>query len=157
MRIRSAVPISRVHFPGAKRIRGAASISRVHCPDSDDYISIALEDEDARITFVEVNLDLAGFALALTGSSTVYCDIDVDGLENVGKLKEQIEAVFALPEGTDYSNERATALSMIDEIDDGWDYSTDLYSPDSFYSDRSGRRRFKTIATRWVDSEEFGK
>lgn len=134
-------------------IKGSITLSRVNCSHSDDYISIRLEDEAARITFAEVKLGLTGFAHMLTGLSGVECDIEVSGLENVGKIKERKQASFELPEGTKFTEERTAALAVLAEINDGWTYSTYLGSQNTFYSD-GDKCFFRTWAARWIDKDE---
>ena len=56
--------------------------------DGNPCIKIAVDDCDSRIQFLELEVSLADFALALTGLSEVECNMVVRGLQNVGKVRE---------------------------------------------------------------------
>lgn len=69
-----------------KKLAGKLTISR---PSSGDerFIRIAIRDELSRSRFVEFEVSLENFALALTGLSEVQGKMTVENLENVGKVR----------------------------------------------------------------------
>lgn len=53
--------------------------------DSDDRIRIEFVDAESRVRFASMHMSLDGFAQALTGMAGIEGDLQVMGLEKVGK------------------------------------------------------------------------
>lgn len=83
---------------GSRAGRAKLTISRPYGGRHDDRpcIKIAVDDQDSRIQFLELEVSLADFASALTGMSEVECDMVVRGLQNVGKVRETQTLVIVL-------------------------------------------------------------
>ena len=79
-------------------LKGRLTISRPQGPTTDDhpYVKIAVRDENSRVTFLEIDVPVAEFALALTGLSEVPVTLKPTQLDLVGKRKLMEPAKFHL-------------------------------------------------------------
>jgi hypothetical protein len=134
-------------------IQGNLTISRVHSTVEDDYIEVRLRDDDAATEFVVAKVSLADFASALTGCSHVGCELDVRGLERVGKKMELDTLEFQMP-NDGYSNRKETACAAVKSfcpID--WTPDMGFNSQGSFFT-RDGKLWARTTIRRWVAKEK---
>ena len=126
------------------------SISRPSYGDDRKKIKISIEDSDAIITFLDIEIDLADFAKCITGLGMVDCDMEVRGLENVGKKRESMPIVFEMP-SVGWGMKRGTAVELSQKAaPEGWTCSTYFGSQDSFFT-KDGRDYARTTAYRWVE------
>lgn len=100
-------------------LKGHISITRPQ-GHSDDYINIKIVDRLSGIRFVECNMSLANFALALTGHGHVDCTFIPRGLDGIGKTREnKVERVFVPKVGYGKDTEIVCAALAEHEVD-GW-------------------------------------
>lgn len=126
------------------------TISRPSYGNDDEFIEISITDDDARLTFAKVKISYADFAACLTGASEVHCSVAVNGLHNVGKLRETDSLRFKMPKGSGFWDKDAAAKEAKRICPEGWLVSAYFSSQDSFYDD-NGESWAKTGLTRWVE------
>lgn len=103
--------MKRVHTP----ISAAVTISRV--TGDEVRIRISIRDNASRQEFVEVYLNPADFAMAVTGLAMVDAKGSVCGLDHVGRFKETKSATLKAPS---YNREEATAYVEAHGGEEGW-------------------------------------
>lgn len=71
------------------KIEGKITISRItsNSPRG-SWIRISLEDKNSHIHFVELDIDFKQFGMAVTGRGSQPCDMELRGLEFLGKTAE---------------------------------------------------------------------
>lgn len=127
------------------------SISRPSCSDGSEFISIRVEDEDAGITFLELEISYANFAQALTGLHGMDCDMEFRGLENVGKRQEQKNIEFKMPKYEHYKDRQTIAAKEAQrQAPEGWTASTYFGSRSSFFQS-DNEEWARTSIYRWVE------
>jgi len=126
------------------------TISRPSYGDGRKKITIRVEDDDAVIRFLDIEMDLADFAECITGLSYVNCEMEVRGLENVGKKRESMPIIFEMT-AVDYDVKVDTAIKLAEEAaPEGWVCSSYFGSQDSFFY-KDGKYYGRTTAYRWVE------
>ena len=115
-----------------------------------ERISIQICDDRAGIEFVEATLTLEQYALAISGQGYVPCEVEVQGLENVGKRLETDELEFRLG-CSEYGGRRkeVAAQQAAERCPAGW--TPDLYfgSQSSFFR-KDGETWARCTIRRWV-------
>jgi len=113
-------------------IKGQITISRPY-GGSDSYINITIEDDTSNIEFVDLEIGLKEFAEALTGMSNQKCDIELRGLENLGKKHEHDVIEFPMPE-VEWGKRDSVAFEEAKKhVPDGWEVSSYFGSQTSFF------------------------
>ena len=131
-------------------IPGKLTISRWHSSDGDDTIHITLVDGLASIEFAEVSLTPEQFALAITGLGRIVCDMEVRGLDRVGKKMEHDSLEFPLGVESYAKNAKKVAIKKAHEAcPEGWIPDTYFGSQDSFFY-RDGETWARCTIRRWV-------
>lgn len=100
-------------------MKGKITISRPSYGDGRDVINIQVRDDVSRIKFLDVEIDCADFARALTGLSETDCELSVRGLKSVGKVKI-VEARTALCPAGLSSKESLSKWLEDNKQEDGW-------------------------------------
>jgi len=134
--------------------KAVIGICRPSFSDGHQAMVIDVEDSDARINFLRLEISLEKFAKALTGMA-VDCEMTVHGLENVGKKIETDKIEFEMPNSQNAflleKEEKEVAREIAKKnTPEGW--ITDQYfdSKDSFFY-RDGKRWARTTIIRWVN------
>ena len=127
-------------------------ISRPTYAGKESHISIRIQDENSRAHFVEVEISLADFALAVTGLSGVDCTAKVKDLEKVGKMQETDTLEFVLPEDfPTYSGDKEEVKKLAKEIcPEGWTPDLSFNSQTSFFT-KEEIKYARTTIRRWVE------
>jgi hypothetical protein len=124
---------------------------------SRDGLKIEVEDKLSSLRFLEVSLDQHQTCDALSRLACTPCVIDVRGLDNVGKQRENGSIEFELPPSTDFHNRKEIASVLAKEhCPDGWIVSTYFGSQDSFFK-KDGKPYARTSTTRWVEVDRGNK
>ena len=97
-------------------ITAGVTISR----NSSDEIHIIIRDNRSGISFVNVNMALADFALALTGLSQVEAAAEVSGLNNVGKVRVTENRSVVYTGGSDYDKNAQQKWLIENCQEEGW-------------------------------------
>lgn len=133
-----------------------ASISlsyRHNIPDKARHalISIRIKDENAKITFAEVEIKAADFADLLSSLQSRPCKVTVRNLENVGKTMERGDKlVFEMPDANYHDGDLAKKLAVAN-CPEGWLPQLYFGSQNSFFT-KSGITYARTSTYRWVDA-----
>ena len=103
------------------KLKGKISITRPsRGGDVDQVISIQIQDCASRVHFLEIDVPLEQFALAITGLSEQPCDLTVRGLNRVGTRKV-VEAREALYTGEHaYNKDKLRAWLIETKQEEGW-------------------------------------
>ena len=80
-----------------EKIKGKLTISRVHPNQGEDWIEVTLDDKNSGIQFAEVRINLEEFSKAITGLGARPCEIEVGGLDLVGKKLETKTHIVTFP------------------------------------------------------------
>jgi len=135
-----------------KKHDGSLTISRPHCSDGSSYINIEVEDKDAGIRFLSLEVSFVEFSQALTGLGGRPCKIEVHGLEHVGMQIERNTLEFVLPNDfPEYTGTKERAGELAKEIcPEGWTPNIYFGSQNSFFR-KDGIRYARCQITRWVE------
>ncbi|MBQ0339640.1 hypothetical protein J9236_00095 [Providencia rettgeri] len=68
-------------------MKGKLTISRPSYGDDREKINIVVKCDVSKLRFLSLEIDYADFAKCITGLSEVDCELEVSGLENVGKKR----------------------------------------------------------------------
>lgn len=128
------------------KIRGAITIGR----HSDQAIHIDIKDEGSGTNFVEITMSPADFATCLTGLYTTDVDVQVRGLEKVGKIREyKTESIPRAHFGNVYEAKPELIREVLSGYEvDGWQARDDDVRNHHNYS----RDSVKVIFERWVEN-----
>lgn len=103
-----------------KKLKGKLSISRIK-DMGDGFMKISLKDEGSRIEFVKAKVSFANFCKAITGQGEIPIEFEVRGLDVVGKIREQKELIFEIPNGTKFFRHKDYAKKNCQEhAEEGW-------------------------------------
>jgi hypothetical protein len=129
------------------------SISRPSYGDGRKKISILVNDSEARIEFLEIEIDLEAFSECITGLGHCDCEMEVRGLQNVGKKIENMPIVFEVPKELRYKG-KCDGVNMLAEkaTPAGWKCSMYFGSQTSFFS-KDDKYFARTTASRWVEKK----
>lgn len=118
-----------------------------------EYTTIELIDDDASITFVQVKLTPEQLSAALSRIAYTNCDMELFGLERIGKKMEHKQFEFELPrKGLSSKNDKELSeivQKMLDESDEGWISDTHFSSQNTFFS-KDGKDYARCTIRRWV-------
>ncbi len=103
-----------------KKLKGKITISRPTSTHRDPYVSITVIDAESGTEAVEVQMDLASFAEALTGMGRTECEFSWNDSGRIGKIREIKQVPVFVPDGPwdDRRDDAARALA-VHEVD-GW-------------------------------------
>lgn len=133
------------------KIKGKLGISNPSGPDSDREISIEVTCAQSRVRFAKVSISYEDFSRALMSQWDRPCEIEVLGLDCVGKRYESKELVFELDCSGYRPKEKAAELAQ-SFADEGWTASKYFGSQDSFFT-TDGKRFARTTQHRYVAVE----
>lgn len=137
----------------AMKHKAKLTISNPHYGDGRKKINISIQDDCARIQFLDIEIDHDKFAQAITGLSSVECEMEFRGLENVGKVIEKQGIEFEVPD-CEWRDREKIASKLADEMaPEGWVASHYFGSQGSFFT-KDGKSYARTTISRWVDKEE---
>jgi hypothetical protein len=77
-----------------------------------DYTSIEIEDDNANVRFVRIQLTPEQLSAILSKQAYVPCELDVSGLDKVGKKHENKSFSFEVPKDMD-SSRHSDALTKM--------------------------------------------
>lgn len=100
----------------------------------DETTVIHVEDENANTRFLELTISNAEFTRALGRSAHLPCDLNIRGLDNIGKTHENKTHEFELPDGTNWKNREEVAIATAKGLDLGdWIPEPYFRSQNSFF------------------------
>ena len=130
-------------------IKGKITISRVTSNTEGSYVEVRFQDDGASIEFAIAKLTMEQFAQAITGRGYVDCEIEVRGLDLVGKKMEHATIEFPIPKA-DYKHRKESATKAAAAyIPEGWVLSDSFSSQGSFFT-RDGQEFARATIRRWI-------
>ena len=130
------------------KLTGRLSISRIQ-GNTDGFIEIQLEDKLSSQRFLEVKVPFDLFAQILTGASSREVELEVEGLDRIGKKMLMDNMDFVMPEHT-YENRKQVAYEEAKRIcPEGWEPDSYFGSKKSFYQ-RDKQDWVQCIIRKWV-------
>lgn len=119
----------------------------------EEETTIEIMDELSRITFVEVKLTPQQLSAALSRLCNIDCEIDVMGLDRVGKKHEHDKLEFEITDSLRSSrNEKLLQHIAQSKLSDGWIAESYFGSKDSFFT-KDGKPYARVTIRRWVESK----
>ena len=115
-----------------------------------DGTTIEVEDENANARFLKITLTPEQLSAALSRQMAVECEIEVRGLEKIGKKHENKRFEFEIP--SDLANSRnENELQKLAQslLSDGWIAERYFSSQDSFFK-KNGVQYARCTIRRWV-------
>lgn len=145
-----------------KELKGSIRFSRIYTNRGDDYVSFEVEDSLSGIHFLHINLSMENFGKLMSSASFVDVDMEVRGLQNVGKKYESKrgsitisnEEYSRIVDGTRYSEGKKVLGEWLKENAklDGWHINTYLGSQDSVVGS-GDKKTLNFTYFRFVDEE----
>ena len=119
---------------------------------SGEHTRIEIEDANGHIRFLEIVLTPEQFSRALGREAYVDCELEVRGLEKVGKQHEHKTFEFELPEGMSQYSRDDKELQKIaqSKLSDGWIADSYFSSQNTFF-EVDGKEWARCSIRRWVD------
>ena len=114
-----------------------------------DNTRILIEDADASIRFAEVTLTHEQLSRALSREGLVECEIEVVGLDKVGKKMEWQTFEFEIPERMTSSHGLKLKEIADSLLSDGWEAESYFGSKSSFF-ERDGKFYARATIRRYV-------
>ena len=130
-------------------ITAGVTVSR----NSSDEIHIVIQDRLSGVSFVNVNMTLADFALALTGFSQVEAAAEVSGLNNVGKVRVTESRSVVYTGGSDYDKNAQQKWLIENCQEEGWILNAYL-GRQSSVTRQGGTTTLNYSVTKFVDPQE---
>tara|TARA_R110000772_G_scaffold249530_2_gene363908 strand:+ start:60663 stop:61079 length:417 start_codon:yes stop_codon:yes gene_type:complete len=119
---------------------------------SEEYISVAVRDNDAGIEFLELKVDFKSFAKCIT-SGSVKCEAEIKGLDKIGKVQEIKRIEFKVK--SDKFHDKEKAIEQARKYNNaGWIAEEYFSSQDSFFS-KGGENWARTILRRHTAKNEL--
>jgi len=114
-------------------------------------MTIEIHDNDANITFAEIELDPVQLGQALGRLGFTKCKINLHLSNRIGKKMENKTFEFKIPNDLGYSNDKKNIVIKIAEekCPIGWIPDTSFSSRGSFFS-KDGQNWARTTIRRWV-------
>lgn len=139
--------------------KGRLSISKPVGGSDGPFICITVNDKDAGIEFLRLDISLEDFADCLTGKGYVPCEFVARGLDKVGKVIERDCIKFPVPQCniTDRVDiAMRIAQDVLDnenaKLDDKWVLDGNFRQQNSFYREQGGGREMAQVSiVRWVN------
>ena len=126
-------------------MKAKVTISR----SSDDIVRIRIRDVASGVEFAEIGLTVEAYGYAITGLSEQEGELEVRGLERVGKKRITEPRTIACPINS-YDKNLLGAWLKENAQEDGWIVSTYLGSQSSV-SHEEGKTILRYSVTKYVD------
>lgn len=127
------------------KMKANVTISR----GSDEMVRIRITDEASRVEFAVLSMTVEHYGYAITGLSGQMAELEVRGLEHVGKRRVTEPRRATCPLET-YNKEELARWLQENCQEQGWVISTYLGSQNSIVR-RNGMTELNYIVTKYVD------
>jgi hypothetical protein len=118
-----------------------------------EYTTIEIKDDKANTTFVKATLTPDQLSAALSRQVSIECDVEVHGLERVGKKHENKTLEFEIPKNleTSYLKRDEDKLQKIAQshLSDGWIAERYFGFQGSFFT-KDGKQYARCTIRRWI-------
>lgn len=134
--------------------QGKISINRPSYGDGREVITITIEDVVSGIEFVEAHISYSDFTRALTGQSSIPCDLRLMNLSSVGKIYVSESAAIEVPSNLSYQKSEIQEWISANHKRDGWFLNSGLGSQRSLVHDGKGGTTANVYYYCWMTQEE---
>jgi len=119
--------------------------------EEDKPVRLRIEDDDARVTFIELSIEPKVFVQALGSLGSCPCDCEVRGLNKLGLKHECKSFQFQMPDkDMEYRQREKVAYRLANKLcPEGWEPDNYFGSQGSFFY-QDGELWAKVIIRRWV-------
>ena len=100
-------------------MNGKITISRTTGRKIGNTIRIIMEDDSSSINFLEAEMSMEDFTLALMGKGYIDCTFELNGIQNIGKILETKTELVPLYNPARTTDEEREAALIPFEVD-GW-------------------------------------
>lgn len=115
-----------------------------------EYTTFEIEDENASVTFVKIRLTPEQLSAALSRQAMVECELEVHGIEKVGKRMEHESFVFEIPKELASSNNEDKLHEIAQGLlSDGWISDRYFRSQNTFFT-KDDKQYARVTIRRWV-------
>lgn len=118
-----------------------------------EYTEIEIEDENANIRFVRIRLNPEQLSAVLSRQACVDCELDIVGIDKIGKKHENKDFIFEIPKklrNSDYKEQLSSiAQSLLNKQGEGWIAESYFASQNSFF-EKDGKTYARCTVRRWV-------
>lgn len=118
--------------------------------------TIEINDDSANVNFLEIKLSPEQFMACLGRLSNVKCQLEVKGLDKVGKTHENSTFEFKLPDWyvklpykDKAENYKQLSLVAQNQLSDGWIAENYFGSQNSFFT-KDGEEWARVTIRRWI-------
>lgn len=146
-----------------KTISGSMRIGSVSSSTGDGYVSLSIEDDKSGIEFLSIDIPYETWGRLIAANMSHDVNVEVRGLEQLGKQRETINAVVEIPTevfdkitvgGWDERQEKVADYVDANHSIPGWINSRYFGSQNSISRDyKSGMTILRFSRTRWVDAD----
>lgn len=116
-----------------------------------EFSTIEVKDREANTTFLSIELTPEDLSRALSRQAHVKCDLDIRGIDKVGKKHEHSTFEFKLP--PNYKRRETSDRDLAQHVDcllsDGWECDAYFKSQTSFFK-KDGEYWGRAIIRRYV-------
>ena len=118
-----------------------------------EHTTIEIEDNNANTRFLNIKLTPEQLSMCLSRQACVPCEIELRGIEKLGKMHENESFVFEIPEelyqyGVENKEERLRVLAQT-KLTNGWIAEGYFRSQNSFFA-KDGKHYARCIIRRWI-------
>ena len=114
-----------------------------------DETTIEIEDESANVKFVKVKLTPEQLSAALSRQISIECELEVKGLEKIGKVHENKTFEFEIPETIPTRGNQLELQKIAQsQLSDGWIADAYFGSQNSFFK-KDGKQYARVTIRRW--------
>jgi hypothetical protein len=118
-----------------------------------EYTTIEIEDDLASTTFVKARLTPEQLSAVLSRQARIDCELEIRGLEKIGKKHENKYFEFEIQKGlrdSKYSESlRTIAQNLLNNQDEGWIAEGYFSSQNSFF-EKDGKQYARCTIRRWI-------
>lgn len=115
-----------------------------------DRVDITVKDDKANTAFLEIELTPDQFVACLSRLAYVECELEVNGMDRVGKTHENKSFEFEIPESLKSRSKTDELRSFAQsQLSDGWIADNYFGSQNSFF-EKDGKRYARCIIRRYV-------
>lgn len=136
-----------------KSLTGKITISRVTSNEG-GYIEVRLEDDNSGCQFASFKMSLEDFGAAVTGQGYMHGELEVRGLDKVGKYHEMKPLIFEVKDSYGAKDEAARECQK--HADEGWIADGYYSSQGSIQHSKDGKTYAHGVQRRWVDDKPEG-
>lgn len=115
-----------------------------------EYTTIELYDDLSNITFAKIRLSPSELSSALSRTAHTTCDLELRGLDKIGKKMIHRKHEFEIPDNIPYDARTKVLSEIIKEtLPDGW-VSDNSFSSQNTFFEKDGKKYAQTTIRTWI-------